>query len=70
MDVTNHAAAAGGNNGFQGEPTSATHATVYATAYSDVSRVDGLYRWISQITYRKWSGLMKPFQLGRLDSRI
>jgi len=44
MDVTNHAAAAGGNNGFQGEPTSATHATVYATAYSDVSRVDGLYR--------------------------
>jgi hypothetical protein len=42
MDVTNHAAAAGGNNGFQGEPTSATHATVYATAYSDVSSVDGL----------------------------
>jgi len=37
MDVSNHAAAAGGNNGFQGEPTSATHATVYATAYSDVS---------------------------------
>jgi hypothetical protein len=37
MDPNTHAATAGAG-GFAGEPTTATHATVYATAYSDVSR--------------------------------